>query len=130
MFFLIIFLTEFCSEFAPLLHRNSTRNFFLHCDETRKTWKSLVLHANNILFWHVALCNNSPYSKRAVEKRIENHFEKASRNHGKSIENSLRFLHALLIRFCMDSDLIFKSFSIKNGKSTPRRVSGIHCFLN
>ena len=67
--------------------------------------------------------------KRAVEKRIENRTEKASRIHEKNIENSLRFLHALLIRFFMDFDLIFRSFSDKkSGKTTPRRVSGILCF--
>ena len=57
--------------------------------------------------------------KRAVEKRIGNHIEKTSRNHEVNNEKSRRFLHALLIRFFMDSDLILRSFSgKKSGKIT------------
>ena len=68
--------------------------------------------------------------KRSVEKRSENHTEKTSKIHGKSDENSLRFLHPFWTPFFMDFDLIFRSFSgKKGGKTTPRRVSGISCFF-
>ena len=68
--------------------------------------------------------------KRAVKKRIENHFEKASRKHEKNIENSLRFLHALLIRFFMDSGLVLRSFSGKKiEKSLPEGILEFHIFF-
>ena len=46
--------------------------------------------------------------KRSVEKRSENHTEKTSKIHGKSNENSHRFLHPFWTSFLMDFDLIFK----------------------
>ena len=36
--------------------------------EKRETWKSSVLYTNNIVFWHVALCNNSLHSKTRCRK--------------------------------------------------------------
>ena len=67
--------------------------------------------------------------KRTVEKRSEKHTEKTSKIHGKSAENSPRFLHPFWTPFFMDFDLIFRSFSSKKGgKTTPGGVSGISCF--
>ena len=50
--------------------------------------------------------------KRVVEKRSENHYEKTSKIHRKSDENSPRFLHPFRSPFFMDFDLIFKSFFV------------------
>ena len=112
MFFASNFQENSALNFRRFLHRNATRNFMFFAIlqknvklENHQFYIQITYFSGMAHFATTALIR-----KRTVEKRSENHSEKTSKIHGKSNENSLRFVHPFWSPFFMDFHLIFRLF--------------------